>query len=410
MQEQGSFMQTHAQTQSDTYNTHDLQQNNYIPWWQELDEAAYAQLELPTSEMLPVRSFDVVVIGGGVAGLSAAVSACQAGASVLVLEREALLGYGATGRNAGILSAGINMHLVDLPLAGPQAAFWPTTTNMLLSLVNEASQPDAIIVASLTGAISLAESASAARKLAREARARVKIGLQAELWSAAQVAEATGGRLNTQSVVSALWLPSEGRLHPLTLLAHLARKARAIGVQFAGQANVVDTKERQQRGGSHNWQITLSNSTTIAAAMLVRAVGPTVQANARIYALAFVADLPATFPLFWDAAPYTYADYRPGNGRLTVSGGRYGKAGVTRHDANYHKRLADAARRWLPALAGTDPRYTWGVDLAVAVGMIPTLRSIGQHAPAYAIEGLGSLGVLPGMLLGQQVGEIVKKG
>jgi L-pipecolate oxidase len=404
-------MQTHAQTQP---GTHELQQKNtpqqYIPWWQALDEAAYAQLVLLASKTLTLHSFDVVVVGGGVAGLSAAISVRQVGASVLVLEREAMLGYGVTGRNAGILSAGINMHLVDLPLDDPAATFWPATTDMLLALVNEASQPDAIIVASLTGAISLAESASAARKLAREARARVKIGLQAELWSAAQVAEATGGRLNTQSVVCALWLPNEGRLQPLTLLAHLARRARAIGVQFAGQANVVDTQEVAKRGGSHHWQITLSNGTNISAAMLIRAVGPTVQPNARIYALAFAADLPATFPLFWDAAPYTYTDYRPGNGRLTVSGGRYGKAGVTRHDARYHKRLADAARRWLPELAGTNPRYTWGVDLAVAADMIPTLRSTGHLAPAYAIEGLGSLGVLPGMVLGQQVGTLITRG
>ncbi len=407
-------MQSHAQTQPGTYSTRkqvqDIIFQQHIPWWQGLDEAAYIQLKLPAIETLPLPPSDVVVIGGGVAGLSAALSARQAGASVLVLEREAMLGYGATGRNAGILSAGINMHLVDLPLDGPEAAFWPATTKMLLSLVHEAEQPDALIAASLTGAISLAEGVFAARKLAREARARVQMGLHAEMWTAAQVAEATAGRLNTQSVVAALWLPDEGRLHPLTLLAHLARKARAIDVQFAGQAEVVSTEEVQQRSGRHSWQVTLSNGRTIEAAMLIWAVGPTAQPNARIYALAFAADLPATFPLFWDAAPYTYADFRPGNGRLTVSGGRYGKVGGTRYDDNYHQRLADAARRWLPELTGTEPPYTWAVDLSVTADMIPTLRSTSKLAPAYAIEGLGSLGVLPGMVLGQRVGELVARG
>ncbi|MEO8973317.1 MAG: FAD-dependent oxidoreductase [Ktedonobacteraceae bacterium] len=407
-------MQSHSQTQHSTYSTHkqvqDIILQQHIPWWQGLDKVAYVQLKLPAIETLLLHSFDVVVIGGGVAGLSAALSARQAGASVLVLEREALLGYGATGRNAGILSAGINMHLVDLPLDGQEAAFWPATTQMLLSLVQEASQPDAIISASLTGALSLAEGPYAARKLVREANARVQMGLRAEMWTAEQVAEATDGRLNTQSVRGALWLPDEGRLHPLTLLAHLARKARAIGVQFAGLAEVIDAEEVRQKAGNYCWHVTLSNGMIVETTMLIYAVGPTAQPTARIFALAFAADLPATFPLFWDAAPYTYADFRPGNGRLNVSGGRYGKVGGTRYDDNYFKRLADAARRWLPELAGTEPPYTWAVDLAVTADMIPTLRSTGNLAPAYAIEGLGSLGVLPGMVLGQRVGALVARG
>ena len=39
------------------------------------------------------------------------------------------------------------------------------------------------------------------------------------------------------------------------------------------------------------------------ARALVNCVGPTVKANARIYALAFKADFPGDFPLFWDASP-----------------------------------------------------------------------------------------------------------
>lgn len=379
--------------------------SQHIPWWNDLSPAVRHELTLPDIKDVPAQTIDVVVIGGGVAGLSAALSAAQAGAKVLLLERENMLGCGATGRNAGILSAGINMHLTDLDPNGPEAAFWPVTTRLLLSLVEEAEKPGALLSASLTGALSLAESKHAAQKLAREARARVEIGLQAAMWTPTQVAEVTQGRLNTQTVVQALWLPDEGRIQPLTLLAHLAREARISGVVLAGRAYVESYQIIRGCATNHHWQLLLSNGILIGTRGLIRAVGPTIEANSRIYALAFAADLPPTFPLFWDASPYTYADFRPGNGRLTVSGGRYGKAGITNRDASYHKRLTDAARHWLPELSNHEPLYRWGVDLAVTSDMIPTLREIGDEAPGLSIEGLGALGVLPGMVLGQRAGK-----
>ena len=378
-----------------------------IPWWSDISPDVLRELTLEhaIAFIQQIPTCDIIVIGGGVAGLSAALSARQTGASVMLLEREPMLGYGATGRNAGILSAGINMHIVDLPLDGPEAAFWPETTQVLRSLV-EASQRGELIRAHLTGALSLAESKSAANKLRRETRARNAMGLRAEMRSAAQVAEATQGRLNTSTVVEAMWLPDEGRLQPLTLLAYLAKQARAAGVQLLGQMNVV-SQEIIDFDDTHLWKVKLSNGTVLHARGLIQAVGPTVEANARIYALAFDADLPDDFPLFWDAAPYTYADFRAGNGRLTVSGGRYGHANVTQHDTNYYQRLANAAHKWLPELANQQPRYTWGVDLAVTSDMIPTIRPLDASAPGVAIEGLGALGVLPGMVLGRRAGATI---
>src|SRR5262249_15150954 len=152
--------------------------------------------------------------------------------------------------------------------------------------------------------------------------------LNAEMWTPARVAEATAGRLNTQSLVAALWLPDEGRLHPLTLLAEHARAARAAGVRLVGGARVEAREEMKGHGHGPRWRLRLATGATISARALILATGPTAAPTARIYALAFPAALPDDFPLFWDAAPYTYCDFRPGDGRLGVSGGRYGRVGL----------------------------------------------------------------------------------
>jgi glycine/D-amino acid oxidase-like deaminating enzyme len=359
------------------------------------------ELKIPAIT-LPRSLVDIVVIGGGVAGLSAAIKARSLGAEVLLLEKETILGYGATGRNAGILSAGINMSMTSLPVDDPARVFWPATTQVLQELIAAAQQPESLLSAHLTGSLCLAETKHAAHNLAREVAARQKMGLRAELWTPAQVSQATQGRLNVQTVISAAWLPDEGRIQPLTLLAYLAKQARACGVLLAGQAQVTNCQEIGRADSGHYWQLKLADGRSVRARGIINAVGPTEQADARIYALAFAADFPDTFPLFWDASPYTYADYRPGNGRLSVSGGRYGRAGVRRHDARYYQHLADTARHWLPELAHKEPQFTWAVDLHVAADMIPGLRMSGKIAPGVAIEGLGALGVLPGIVLGRR--------
>ncbi len=394
-------MRSHASTAASerTHNPH-----TSIPWWHDLPLDVSSALALTPLASLRSQTYEVVVIGGGVAGLSAAISARATGASVVLLERTEMLGYGATGRNAGILSAGVNMHIADLPPDSPGAAFWPETTQVLLSLVKEAAQPGSILKAHLTGAISLAESQHAAKKLEREAKVRVAAALHAQMWTPEQVAEATLGRLDISTVVAALWLPDEGRIQPLTLLAYLAHQARSAGVELVGQANVVKYQETTT-SEDYTWQLTLADGQILKTHGLIRATGPTVEPNARIYALSFGIELPDTFPLFWDAAPYTYADFRPGNGRLTVSGGRYGHAQETRHDATYYKRLAAAARHWLPELASQEPSYTWGVDLNVTATMIPELHTLGKNA--LSIDGLGALGVLPGIVLGKRAGQLL---
>jgi len=83
-------------------------------WWDTLTPAGRQGLEVGprTSTPLPARA-DVVVVGGGYTGLSAARHLARAGASVVVVEREQV-GWGASSRNGGQVLTGLKLDAAAL--------------------------------------------------------------------------------------------------------------------------------------------------------------------------------------------------------------------------------------------------------------------------------------------------------
>ena len=110
---------------------------------------------------------DVIVIGGGVAGLSTAMQLAGRGASVIVLERERL-GNGSTGRAAGLLGQ----------LRGTAEA-----TRMLMdgvTIVRDLEQQADVEIFVQTGSLRVAETSDRAGEIVDLVRMGKSIGFDIE--------------------------------------------------------------------------------------------------------------------------------------------------------------------------------------------------------------------------------------
>jgi glycine/D-amino acid oxidase-like deaminating enzyme len=321
----------------------------------------------------------------------------------LVLEAADKLGAGATGHSAGLLSPGVNVPLGTLSANSSAAQLWRKTVETMQELVRESDKARSLLQAKRTGALDIATSKNGADRLRHEAISMKKHGITCELISRADVKVLTGNHVRTKDIRCALWLPDNGRIQPLTLLAHMATKARAAGVHIAGEAKV---KLFKSRIDGLRWKVQLDNGMEIKARKLVLATGPTKNPTSRIYAMSFDLNLPDDFPMFWDSNPYTYYDYRFGDGKVTTSGGCFGKPGASSSsDQIFFQRIVSVSRYWLPALEGKTPTHTWAVDLKVSADTLPKLRTLNGRSKGFAIDGLGALGILPGIVLGRRVAD-----
>jgi glycine/D-amino acid oxidase-like deaminating enzyme len=166
---------------------------------------------------MPLRA-DVVVVGGGITGVSLAYWLGRGGADVLVLER-ARLAAGASGRNAGFLLAG-----VASSYANAVAKYGHSLAAEVWAFTLENNERFADLLAGRAGwrrggSWTLAASADEALALQTSAQLLREDGLPGEWVPAAGVrGPGLGGLLN----------PSDGELQPVEAVAFLADVATAL--------------------------------------------------------------------------------------------------------------------------------------------------------------------------------------
>lgn len=200
-------------------------------------------------------SYDVIIIGGGVAGLSTAMQLAKRSQRVLVLERERL-GNGSTGRAAGLLG---------------QLRGTAEHTRMLMdgvTIVKELEQQADVEIFVQTGSLRIAETDERAREIRDLVDMGKSIGFNIDLMPIPEVAKRLP-QMRTDDLLEACYCPTDGHLQPAELVSAYIKVGRANGVRYESDCPV---KELMIEGGRAKGVRTPKGD--FFAPVIVNAAGP----------------------------------------------------------------------------------------------------------------------------------------
>jgi sarcosine oxidase subunit beta len=361
-----------------------------------------------TAHQLP-RNADVVVVGGGAVGVSAAYHLAAAGAgSVVLVEREAALGTGSTGRSAGgfrhQFSSRVN---VELSLASiPLITGFSATHGLPLDVVQD-------------GYLFVVRDAAAWPTFQAAAAMQRGLGVDVRLLAAGDVAELMPG-LDLDGVVGATYCAEDGLADPSGLTLGYATAARRAGASVL--TGVEATRIVTGRG-----RVTALETTrgTIATPLVIDAAGPWARALATsagvdlplepiprvVLVTGPFAGVPARRTLVVDVATSFYF-HREGDGVLMGMGDPHERPSFeTRVDERFvAEELLPTALRVLPALADAGIAHRW-VGL---YEMTPDRHPIIGRAPGVdgllLANGFSGHGFQHAPIVGRLLAEIVVDG
>ena len=188
---------------------------------------------------LPAKT-DVVVIGGGITGVSTAYWLSKNGVGVTLLERRGICG-GATGRNGGHLnpratsyfSLAVENYGVETALAILEYA--RQNTEALKAFVTEY---DVECDLCFSGLLALALNPQELTQVLESASALAKYSLPGEYWDASKCAELTG----SQDFLGGIFYPDAAQLWPAKLVTQMATVAIHQGTNLQTQTEVYEVE------------------------------------------------------------------------------------------------------------------------------------------------------------------------
>ena len=354
-------------------------------------------------------SADVVVIGGGYTGLSAARQLARAGAAVTLLEAETL-GWGASTRNGGIVHPGYKWGprtLIARYGEETGRALWAETLEGY-SFVRRLIEDEGIDCAfEERGHLELAFAPSHMAELEEAKAGLALVGVESALIPRARLREEIG----TDAYHGALAFDGSGGLHPGRYLAglvdaaaragtdlHEGVRARAVRPQADGRV-VVET----DRGAiiARDVVVGTNGYTDGAVPALRRRIIPigSYIIVTEVLAEDLATELAPTGRVFFDTKNFLYY-WRLTPDRRMLFGGRasFRPTSVERTAAILHRGLIEVH----PQLRQSRIEYAWGGNVGFTFDRMPHVGRIGRVT--YAMGYCGT-GVAMSTYLGTRVGE-----
>jgi len=207
------------------------------PWIKNADSSAR-----PDPIELPDR-VDVIVVGGGLAGIGVAVNLARAGTDVALLEARTQLGCGWTGRNLGLVSLGLGEHPARLASAMGRTAAVAllrfSKKNLDLFAHQECAVPN--------GGIYLPSAPGEVAQIDLGLDILQECGAQPEIWSPQKIEETLG----IHSAGPGRFIPEELACDPVAVVESLTKEAIQEGARIHTGCRVESVEDIQDGVRAH---------------------------------------------------------------------------------------------------------------------------------------------------------------
>lgn len=177
------------------------------------------------------NSADVIIIGSGVIGNAAAYYLAKKGCSVIVLEKNDIIGDGGSSRNGGgVRQSGRDKRELPLAMFGVKN-LWPALSDELGMDVEYYQE----------GNLRLGKTDAHLNILNNLTKKANKCGLDVKMISGDEARSICP--YLSEEVIGASWCPTDGHANPLLTTLAFYKKARELGAKFLTKEEVIEIKK-----------------------------------------------------------------------------------------------------------------------------------------------------------------------